>query len=238
MLFAEKGTAMPKRKEKRTPSAGFAVGDRVRVKRGVKDFDYPDLTLGGWAATISEIQKDGTYTVRWTKKTLEAISPVYKKRCDRDGCEYETYWIAGKDLEPDPGGPLEIEQPTKITTKPLSKKNQDDRIRMVFALTSNDPLPDVNNDTLMAYAAFLADELSFPFEATHEPEHGRAAQMKVLGVADTNDELMVDEHFGIFCEARLDRRVVTVPLAEVDRAKGTSNRRLVDDYNYWFWNWR
>ena len=42
-------------KKGRPPApAKFKVGDRVRVKRGIRDTDYPDMPLGGWAGTISD----------------------------------------------------------------------------------------------------------------------------------------------------------------------------------------
>jgi len=71
------------------------------------------------------------------------------------------YTLTGDDLEPDPGGPLKIEQPIEIKTKPLSPKDEDDRIRMVFGLTSNDPLPEVDDDTLETYRDYLASRACF-----------------------------------------------------------------------------
>ncbi len=133
---------MPKGKAKpKTPVVTkFKVGDKVRVKHGIRDTDYPDMPLGGWAGTISETHDHGMYTVRWSRETLAAISPVFKKRCERDGMALEDYWLGDDDLEPDTGSPLNIEHPTEIKTKPLSPTDQDDRIRIIFGLTSNDPL--------------------------------------------------------------------------------------------------
>jgi hypothetical protein len=39
------------------PIAGsnYAPGDRVRVRRGVTDPDFPDLSIGGWAGTVAEV---------------------------------------------------------------------------------------------------------------------------------------------------------------------------------------
>ena len=34
----------------------FNLGDNVRVCSGVFDLDYDDLTIGGWAGTIAEVQ--------------------------------------------------------------------------------------------------------------------------------------------------------------------------------------
>ncbi len=111
--------------------------------------------------------------------------------------ELEEYWLGEDDLEPDKGGPLDIEHPTEIATKPLSPKDQDDRVRMVFGLTSNDPLPDVDDETLETYHEHLLENLSFPFEAEHTSETGpfssRTMQVKVIGLGDPDDEPMIDE---------------------------------------------
>jgi uncharacterized protein YodC (DUF2158 family) len=143
---------MPKKKRVPSPVARFKVSDKVRVKHGIRDTDYPDIPLGGWAGTISEVHNDGMYTIRWSKETLANIHPVVKQRSEKDGTVLEEYWLGDDDLEPDTGGPLNIEQPTEIVVKPLSPKDQDDRIRMVFGLTSNAPLPEVNDETLAAAA--------------------------------------------------------------------------------------
>ena len=162
----------------------FKIGDKVRVKHGVRDTDYPDMPLGGWAGTIHEIHKDGMYTVRWSRETLAAVHPVFKKRCERDGMVLEEYWLGDDDLEPDDGGPLNIEHPTEVATKPLSPKDQDDRVRMVFGLTSNDPLPEVTDETLAAYHKYLSKNLAYPFEAERTSETGpfssRTIQVKMI----------------------------------------------------------
>ena len=194
------------------------------------------MPIGGWAGTVSEVHKDGMFTVRWSRETLASIHPVYRKRCERDGLELKEYWLGEDDIEPDTGGPLEIEQPKAITSKPLSPKDQDDRIRMVFGLTSNDPLPDVTDETLGAYHRYLAERLSFPFAAEYDPQDGHPEKVKVIGLGDPDDEPMVDEMYGILCEARLEGSVVAIPLGQLEDAKG--NRQLVRDYCCWFWNYR
>ena len=231
------GKIVSKQKRKKLPAAEYRIGDNVRVKEGVKDNDYPDMPLGGWAGTIAEVNKDGICTVRWSKETLASIHPVFEKRCEKDGLEFDQYWLGADDLEQDTGDPLEIEQPKKITTKPLSPKDQDDRIRMVFELTSNDPLPDVDDETLKAYHKQISKKLVFPFTAEHGAEFGHPERVKVIGLGDPDDEAMIDEQYGILCEARVEGQIVVVPLGELDDAKGKPNRQLIDDYCYWLHNW-
>ena len=43
---------------------------------------------------------------------------------------------------------------------------------------------------------------------------------------------IMDEMYGILCEARLEGRVVTVPLGELDDVKGKPNRQLIADFDY------
>jgi len=223
-------------KKRRQPApAKFKVGDRVRVKHGIRDTEYPDMPLGGWAGTISESHKDGMVTVRWNPETLAAIHPVFKKRCERDDMELDEYWLGEDDLEPDKGGPLDIEQPTEIATKPLSPKDQDDRVRMVFGLTSNDPLPDVDDETLETYHEYLSKNLAFPFRAEHGAEYGHPEPVKVIGLGDPDEEPMIDETYGILCIARMEGQPVTLPLGELEEP--SRNRRLLRDYCYWFHNW-
>jgi len=212
------------------------------VKQGIKDADYPDMPIGGWAGTVSEVQKNGICMVVWSRETLDAVHPVFRKRCERDGVELERYWLGQDELKSDEGGSLDIEQPEEISTEPLSHKDQDDRIRMVFGLDSNDPLPEVDEETLEVYSEYLADSLSFPFQAEHTPESGHlfphSRIVKVIGLGDPDDEPMIDDLYGILCEARHQRRVLVVPLAELEVEKGKPNRQAVKDYCYWFWNWR
>ncbi len=47
---------------------------------------------------------------------------------------------------------------------------------------------------------------------------------------------MIDDEYGILCEARIEGQVVNVPLGELDDAKDKPNRQRVDDYCYWFHN--
>jgi hypothetical protein len=201
------------------------------------DVDYPDMPMGGWAGTVTDIDGTDTFTVRWSKKTMEAIHPVFRKRCEIDGLDPEEYVLTGDDLEPETGGPLNIDQPAKISTRPLSPKDQDDRIRMIFELTSNDPLPAVDDDTLETYHRYLAKHLVFPFQADSRAEYGHPQRVKVIGLGDPDDEPMIDEEYGVLCEARHEGQVVTVPLSELDHVKGKTNRQLVEDYCYWFHNW-
>jgi len=79
------GRKKERRKKKPRVKGRFRVGDRVRVRHGVTDFDYPDMPLGGWAGRVTRVEEDHLVTVHWSPETLKAVHPVYKRRCERDG---------------------------------------------------------------------------------------------------------------------------------------------------------
>ena len=60
---------------------------------------------------------------------LDAIRPYLEKEGVAiesviEGKVLEEYWFGDEDLEPDAGGPLSIEPPTRITPRPLSVGNR------------------------------------------------------------------------------------------------------------------
>jgi hypothetical protein len=224
---------MAHKKSESVPSR-FQPGDKVRVKYGVRAPDFPDIPLGGWAGTVKEVhQAEGetTLLVAWDPATLRGMHPIYRKRCERDGLELESMWLGEDDIEPDDGTPVAIEQPTAIVTKPLSEKDQDDRVRMALGLTHDDPLPDVSRKHLLAYHRYLAARLKFPFQARTEADGMPLTIQRLLDPKDCDP----DEE-GLLCEARSRQGPFDIPLSEIEG--GGENRKLVEDYCYWSHNWR
>lgn len=231
-------------KPPRTPR--FEPGAKVRVRYGVTVPGFDDIPLGGWSGTIEmveQVEDQIDYEVEWDRRTLDAMHPVYRKRCERDGLEPETMWLTEEDVEPDDGSPVPIEQPTKIVTPPLSEKDQDDRVRKALGLTHDDPLPDVTDEALLAYHRYLAANLTFPFTAyCGEEEVGpfsrKRATTTVTGLLDpVRGSLGVED--GLFCTVRGRDDEAVFPLAdiEVKSKKKGPNSRLISDYAYWFHNW-
>ena len=235
----------PSGKKSPPAPARFAVGDRVRVKPGTTDPDFADIPLGGWAGTITEVnprEKPPTYLVEWDAYTLANMHPVYRKRCERDDLVVESMCLGEDDLVPHDGSPTVIEQPTAIRLRPLNMKDQDDRVRAALGLTSDDPMPEVSEETLLAYHAYLAKHLSFPFAARLTEEtgflHGRKTTVTVVALLDADDANDIDEELGLLCQARDGKERFEVPVDDIEAGKGGPNHQLVEDYSYWFGNWR
>jgi hypothetical protein len=230
---------MPQQSKPRLP-ARFAVGAQVRMKHGTTDPDFADIPLDGWAGTIRDVDQRSdtpTYLIDWDRHTLDHMHPVYRKCCERDGLELESMWLGEKDIEPHAGEPAVIEQSANIVTRPLNEKDQDDRVRIALGLTSDDPLPEVEEDTLRAYHRYLAAHLLLPYEAQWEPESGPAQTVTITALGDLEDESWVDEICGLLCQGKTGGRVIDVPLGECEARTGGPNRQLLKDYSYWFRNY-
>ena len=225
-------------------SPRFKVGDKVRVKPGVSDPDFPDMPLGGWSGTVTEIiEHEGEINCVFTldDRTLKTLHPIYRKRCERDGLDFETMGLGEEDLEIDDGTQFAIEQPTQIMTPPLSEKDQDDRVRMALGLTHDDPLPEVTYENLLTYHRYLSKNLVFPFKARYEKLVGRSKRVEmpltVTGLLRPED-CMIDEQYGIIGTGRDPEEEVNFPLAEIEVKGSSPSCEMVSDYSYWFHNWR
>jgi hypothetical protein len=230
---------------KTSDSHHFQVGNKVRVKYGVIDPDFPDMPLGGWSGTITEmIEQEGRQincVFKLDDRTLESIHPIYRKRCERDGLDFETMGLGEEDIEPDDGTPVPIEQPTHIKTPPLSDKDQDDRVRMALGLTHDDPLPDVSHETLMAYYRYLAANLKFPFYTSYWAKAGPFSRKKVsvpISRLDPPVEEHFDEEAGLYGIGIDQGEEIEFPLEIIELNKKDPNYRLISDYTYWSHNWR
>jgi len=227
-----------RRKGKHALQAAFDKGDLVRVKPGVVHDQYPDIPLGGWVGRVKRIGwlTPIAYTVDWTKPTLDQAHPVFLKRCRRDDMKAFRYWLDEDQLEAAPEEtPAAMEPPTSIVTRPLSTDNPDDRVRMVFGLTSDDGLPNADEQTQRRFLDYLEAHLSFPFQAEYWPAPGldqsKRGTVRVLGFADPP----LDRKEGIMCEARRGKRTFQVPLAGLHVAEDDPNILYVEDYTGWWW---
>jgi hypothetical protein len=101
--------------------------------------------------------------------------------------------------------------------------------------------PIVDEKTLSRYYKYLSARLSFPFTA-HYPaprsslEEGqyRCIVLESLDPA----KYIYDEFDGIFCKTRKGTFEVNLPLIELEMSEDSSNFQLIEDYGYWFCNWR
>lgn len=221
-------------------NARFKVGDKVRVKAGVKDPDNPDIPLGRWCGTVEEVEvgegdEPPGYLIRWGPRTLKDMPGIFIKRCRRDGMEFEEIWLEEPDLEEDDGVEMLMEKPTNIITRPLDESIQDDRLRAIFGLTTDDPLPEVDTLSLRRYLAHLEKNLTFPLDVTFL-EDGRPVDEKGI-ITKLLPEEDFDRERGIMCRARVKGGEGKMPLDQFAADEATPAGKLLADYRYWMENW-
>lgn len=78
----------------------FAVGSRVRAKKGVTAPNDPDVPLEGWLGTVSQVS-GSIYLVHWTEESLPADKPTYRGRWRRDDAALRAAWLQEQALEAD-----------------------------------------------------------------------------------------------------------------------------------------
>jgi hypothetical protein len=119
--------------------------------------------------------------------------------------------------------------------------NQDERIRRVFGLSEETPLPSVNDQNLAVYYDHLVANLSLPFDALYCPTGGDVRQLihyvRVIELTDPRQGPMHNLH-GLFCRAQNAKQVLDLSLADLGVRDENPNCQLIDDYAYWFVNWR
>ncbi len=202
-----------------TDSAGpFAVGSAVRVKPGVTDPDFPDRALGGWSGTVRELdaaESPPLCLVGWDRRTLDGIDPEHRRRCERDGLDYGSMWLAADALEPVPA-----DDPTP-------------RIRAAFGLADNAPLPEVNADSLRSYHVYLSQRLSFPFAAVYRDDSPLLkVQVDPVLVLRLRPPEEADGR-GLLAEVVRGADTRVLPLTAVECAESDAHRQPLADYAHW-----
>jgi hypothetical protein len=205
----------------------------VRIKRGRRDPDYPDIPLGGWVGVIQEVDTDRPpprYLVAWTPETLAGIPPIYLFRCDRDGYEVETSWLPPEYLEPDPGGPPEIEPPGQLRPRPLRKDDSDDRVRRIFGLTSDDPLPPLNKEVLQRWYDYLRQKLRLPLPILlGDAESFNPKLVQIVSLEPPDEE----SSLGLLVQVADGDAIAVLPLSAVFACGTPAATDAIADYAHW-----
>jgi hypothetical protein len=121
--------------------------------------------------------------------------------------------------------------------------SQDDRIRRVFGLSEGTRLPAVNDQSLAVYYDYLIESLALPFDALYCPAGGDEMRqlihyVRVVEMTDPREGRMHNNLHGLFCKAQNAKQMLDLSLADLGVREDNPNCQLIDDYAYWFVNWR
>jgi hypothetical protein len=119
----------------------------------------------------------------------------------------------------------------------MPPENEDSRIRRVFELTEDAPIPRVSQDSLLKYREYLEGALAFPFQAlyaeTTAPVRRLFRCVDVLGLSQTTSRRAST----LMARVQNSHGELEIPLAELGIRDDDPNHQLIDDFAYWFWNW-
>ena len=125
-----------------------------------------------------------------------------------------------------------------LTTPDTDLLLEVDRIREVFGLADDAPLPQSSIGAILKYHEYLSNRLSFPFQAlyfgeTEPPVRHLVHYITVLGLHEPRGSASR----GIRCEVAGVPGVGELPLVEIGVRDDNPNYQIVDDYAYWLNSW-
>jgi hypothetical protein len=100
-------------------------------------------------------------------------------------------------------------------------------------------LLEVTYERLMTFYDYLHNKLKFPFSASYEQEVGPLSVAEYdVNCIRLDQEMKVDEFYGILVECRQGRKKVIIALADIDVYEEGTNSALIEMYHHWFWTYR
>ncbi len=120
----------------------------------------------------------------------------------------------------------------------MPPENEDSRIRRVFELAEGVPIPPVSQSSLLKYREFLEASLSFPFQALHSETKAPVRRLfrcvQELGLSPATSRRAST----VMARVNNAHGETEIPLDELGVRDDDPNHQLLDDFAYWFWNWR
>ena len=227
----------------------YKIGDIVKVKQGVKDFNFKDVSISGWQGEIFEINGE-LVQVEWDNTTLNEMSDEYLEQVERKGYELEVYGLGIDEIEP-----AEPRPEVELIERYINALDEEKRIA---AILGDDDL-DFTDEKLEKYRQYLEANLNpnllltgsedFPWEERfffgngdkHEYKEMRKTRpsSKDLFRFMAIEEEIEDQLKLIVKVKRLtDRKFFSIPLCDLlPNDKNFPDYQILEDYSIWITNW-
>lgn len=116
------------------------------------------------------------------------------------------------------------------------------RIAEIFGTTPGEPLPDVTEETLKTYYHFLDEHLNFPVPASFPDPVNEEQEQNVNVVLNAllppEDHPKFGPYFGLLCRVEEGGEEIVIPLGKIEITKEGPEKKAIDDYSRWYWNYR
>jgi hypothetical protein len=113
----------------------------------------------------------------------------------------------------------------------------EDRIRAILALPPRASLPKVDAAMMLTYHRYLSSRLTLPCEARYCADDGTVYPVTVISLADPQTIPSADRT-GLGCIAHRGNRADILPLVDIEVADDSPNFQVLEDYWFWWWNFR
>ncbi len=218
--------------------ARLSVGDSVRFKPGVRDYDF-DADIGGWQGRVIGLETEyGTVMVAFDSVTLRGMPGEYIETCEEDGLDWSEYGADPNELEIVP--PRDTLADVEAASAELSARHAYSHLgeegRDMNAILSGVD-PDDEMAVMERWGDYLGQSLTFPFEAEVVEtlfERGpirTGDRLRVLGIN------MIDDSYGVLADVKRGRESYVYPLCDLEAVDDKSpNHDPLRLYRVWFAN--
>jgi hypothetical protein len=219
--------------------AKISVGDSVRFKPGVKDYDF-DVDIGGWQGRVVRFEREhATAVVAFDSITLRNMPGEYIETCEEEGLGWSEYGSDPDDLEvvPPRDTPADVETTIAELSARYAYSHLGEEGRDMNAILAGTDPADVMA-VLKRWGDYLSQTLTFPFEAEVVEmlfERGPIRygdRLRVLGIDTT-----IDDSHGVLVDVKRGRKSYVYPLCDLETTDDESpNHDPLQLYRVWFAN--
>jgi hypothetical protein len=217
------------------------IGDSVKVKKGIKDPDYPEKLVEDCQGRVIDIYEEileGNVTpdvmidIAWDSITLKSIDRDYVIALEKEGFDWSEMALALSDVDivPPRDTEKETENAFKIVKKDTYWESEGEeglKIKEILGGSKN------LDQEYQAWDDYLKKTLKFPFRAVYFAE-GKSpipheATVKVTRVHS------IDDWYGILMSVEYKNKFYQLPLANLTAVNQNGiNYETVDLYDTWF----
>jgi hypothetical protein len=218
--------------------ANLSVGDSVRFKPGVKDYDF-DVDIGGWQGRVVRFEKEhGAVMVAFDSITLRNMPGEYIETCEEEGLGWSEYGADPDELEVvlPRDTPEDIEAAIAELSARYAYSHLGEEGREMNAILAGVD-PDDEMAMMERWSDYLGQTFTFPFEAEVVEtlfERGPIRygdRLRVLGIN------MVDDSYGVLADVKRGRESYVYPLCDLKTIDDESpNHDPLQLYRVWFAN--
>ncbi len=214
------------------------IGDCVKVKKGIFDFDLNKYDMSDWQGRVQSLDTDLEtgellFLVEWDSLTLKGMPHEFISISLKDGFDFSEMYLGERDVlkSTERDTIFDVQQIQEIFERAHYWDNygeQEARIKSVnYQCKNSFGLIDTWFDHLEKNVG-LPCKIIYVGDSTKSFRYGE--EIILDGIWDR------DDHYGVIGRGKLNRKTVHFPLCDVKPVSITPENQSLDDYAVWFAN--